>query len=145
MSAHDWPEFESFDTPMRRTAETDKENDWVAVNRSQYNYAKVRIDACAGLPDEAISGVMKGTAHNYAAFKRIEVQRDALQQRCEELLTDNAKMKQLLLHFLYHHQGASSVIGQPIRILFGMNDHEHMTDDQIAIAKQVQPCNTPTK
>jgi hypothetical protein len=84
MSAHDWPEFESFDTPMRRTAETDKENDWVAVNRSQYNYAKVRIEVCAGFENESLQLIAEsgGFAQMQVEYidnvSKLRQQRDAL-------------------------------------------------------------------
>lgn len=40
-----------------------------------------------------------------------------------------------LLWVLWHHQGGSSPVGQPIRFVLGMAQHEHMTDAQIAAAK----------
>jgi hypothetical protein len=36
---------------------------------------------------------------------------------------------------LWHHQGASSGVGQPIRKLLGMGQHERLTDAQLAQAK----------
>lgn len=40
-----------------------------------------------------------------------------------------------LLWILYHHQGANSPIGQPIRKLLGIGQFDRLTDEQIASAK----------
>lgn len=40
-----------------------------------------------------------------------------------------------LLWTLYHHQGGSSPIGQPIRALLGIGEHDRLTPDQIQEAK----------
>lgn len=44
-------------------------------------------------------------------------------------------MESALLWTLWHHQGGSSHIGQPIRKLLGIGQHDRMTDEQIAKAK----------
>lgn len=41
----------------------------------------------------------------------------------------------LLLWTLYHHQGASSPIGQPIRSALEMGEHDDLTHDQVSAAK----------
>lgn len=43
--------------------------------------------------------------------------------------------KDLLLLSLYHHQGGSSPVGQPIRKLLGIGEYSHLTAEQIAAAK----------
>lgn len=40
-----------------------------------------------------------------------------------------------LLWLLWHHQGGSSEIGQPIRKLLGISAHSYLTDEQVALAK----------
>ncbi len=45
------------------------------------------------------------------------------------------QMEAALLWTLYHHQGGSSHIGQPIRKLLGIGQHDRMTDEQLAQAK----------
>ena len=45
------------------------------------------------------------------------------------------QMEDALLWTLYHHQGGSSHIGQPIRKLLGIGQHDRLTDEQIAEAK----------
>lgn len=40
-----------------------------------------------------------------------------------------------LLWVLYHHQGGSSNIGQPIRKLLGIGQHDRLTDEQVVVAK----------
>jgi len=46
------------------------------------------------------------------------------------------QMEDALLWTLWHHQGGSSHIGQPIRKLLGIGQHDRMTDEQIAQAKK---------
>ncbi len=46
-----------------------------------------------------------------------------------------AKQRGLLLWALYHHQGGSSAIGQPIRQLFGMFEDDPLTAQQIMEGK----------
>jgi hypothetical protein len=41
-----------------------------------------------------------------------------------------------LLWALYHHQGGISPVGQPIRAALGIGQHDRLTDEQIAKAKQ---------
>lgn len=45
------------------------------------------------------------------------------------------QMEAALLWTLYHHQGGSSHIGQPIRKLLGIGQHDRLTDEQLAQAK----------
>lgn len=45
------------------------------------------------------------------------------------------QMEAALLWSLYHHQGGSSHIGQPIRKLLGIGQHDRLTDEQLAQAK----------
>lgn len=40
-----------------------------------------------------------------------------------------------LLWVLWHHQGASSNVGQPIRFVLGMGKYDRLTESQIAQAK----------
>ncbi len=42
----------------------------------------------------------------------------------------------LLLWALYHHQGGSSPVGQPIRAALGIGQHDVLTKRQIAWAKR---------
>jgi hypothetical protein len=43
-----------------------------------------------------------------------------------------------LCYVLWHHQGASSPIGQQIRPLLGLGQHDRLTDEQLQAAKRVQ-------
>ena len=45
-------------------------------------------------------------------------------------------LRGLLLWALYHHQGASSAVGQPLRQALGIGQYDRMTDEQIATAKE---------
>lgn len=44
----------------------------------------------------------------------------------------------LLLNVLWHHQGGSSVVGQPIRRMFGIGQYERLTDEQVSEAKRIE-------
>ena len=48
--------------------------------------------------------------------------------------TDSARAA--LLWVLWHHQGGSSPVGQPLRFALGMDAHERLTESQIAEAKR---------
>ena len=48
--------------------------------------------------------------------------------------TDSARSA--LLWVLWHHQGGSSKVGQPIRFALGIGQHEHLSDYQIREAKR---------
>lgn len=48
--------------------------------------------------------------------------------------TDTARAA--LLWVLWHHQGSSSKVGQPIRYALGMGQHEHLNDHQLSEAKR---------
>jgi hypothetical protein len=49
---------------------------------------------------------------------------------------ERQQMEDALLWVLYHHQGGSSHIGQPIRRLLGIGQHDRMTDEQVTAAKK---------
>lgn len=48
---------------------------------------------------------------------------------------ERQKAEAALLWALYHHQGGSSDIGQPIRKLLGIGQYDRLTDEQIAAVK----------
>ena len=43
----------------------------------------------------------------------------------------------MLLNVLWHHQGGSSPVGQPLRKLLGIGQHDHLTGEQCAEAKWI--------
>jgi hypothetical protein len=45
------------------------------------------------------------------------------------------QMRGLLLWALYHHQGGSSTIGQPIRKALGLGSHDRLTHEEIKEAQ----------
>mgnify|MGYP005608882687 FL=1 len=55
---------------------------------------------------------------------------------CIEHHPKRQQMESALLWTLWHHQGGSSHIGQPIRKLLGIGQHDRMTDEQLAQAKE---------
>lgn len=54
-----------------------------------------------------------------------------------------AKLEGLLLLALYHHQGGSSPVGQPIRKALGIGPFDHMTDEQIERAITARRADFP--
>jgi hypothetical protein len=54
----------------------------------------------------------------------------------QRLMHESATMRGLLLWTLYHHQGGSSSVGQPIRKALGIGEHAHLTADQVVEAKK---------
>lgn len=52
-----------------------------------------------------------------------------------EMMTD--EMRSVLLYVLWHHQGGHSQVGQPIRLMLGLGQHERMSDEQVAAAKKI--------
>ena len=76
MSAHDWPEFDE--------ANISHDNygiPYACVNRDEYNYAKVRIDACGDLDELQLQVIAEKNI-----LQKLATERDALQQRCDELV-----------------------------------------------------------
>jgi len=45
--------------------------------------------------------------------------------------------KAMLCNVLWHHQGGSSPVGQPIREILGLGQHDGMTDEQLSEAKWI--------
>lgn len=54
------------------------------------------------------------------------------------VLTELERARGLLLLALYHHQGGSSTVGQPIRRFLGIGQHAHLTPEQVAQAKDAE-------
>ena len=54
-----------------------------------------------------------------------------LHPRFAQLQDRTTKLESLLLWSLYHHQGGSSKVGQPIRRLLGIEQHAELTPEQI--------------
>ena len=49
----------------------------------------------------------------------------------------NQDVHDALCFALWHHQGGSSTIGQPIRKMLDLGPHDHMDEDEIKGAKRV--------
>ena len=54
-----------------------------------------------------------------------------LHPRFAQLQDRTTKLESLLLWALYHHQGGSSKVGQPIRRMLGIEQHAHLAPEQI--------------
>lgn len=55
--------------------------------------------------------------------------------RIQDLSEQVDRMRAGLLAALWHHQGGSSPIGQPIRRLLGLGQHDHLNAEQVRAAK----------
>jgi hypothetical protein len=53
----------------------------------------------------------------------------------EHLKKENQQLRGLLLWALYHSQGGSSPVGQPIRRALGIGTHARLTEEEVVIAK----------
>lgn len=78
------------------------------------------VNACAGIPTEVLENIGAGMGPNWLQTKQ---ERDALK-------IENDEMRRLLMRALYHHQGGSSPIGQPIRRFFGIGQFDELTAEQ---------------
>ena len=72
----------------------------------------------------------------HAAWKNTarEVDEELRALRGTAPFTDTARSA--LLWVLWHHQGGSSPVGQPLRFALGMDAHQRLTDAQVQEAKQ---------
>ena len=68
------------------------------------------------------------------AWRRAADERERLRAEVEALRADAEHKRGLLLWALYHAQGGSSPVGQPIRRHLGIGQHDHMTPEQIGDA-----------
>lgn len=49
----------------------------------------------------------------------------------------------MLLNVLWHHQGGSSQVGQPIRAMLGIGEHARMADWQVRVAQEIEAMVRP--
>jgi hypothetical protein len=59
-----------------------------------------------------------------------------------ENMDRQTKERDALLWILWHHQGGSSTIGQPIRAALGMGPFDDMTPEQLVRAKEFERAKT---
>lgn len=48
------------------------------------------------------------------------------------------EIRAMLLNVLWHHQGGSSLIGQPIRAMLGIGEHAHLNAEEVAEARRIE-------
>ena len=53
----------------------------------------------------------------------------------QRLMRETETLRGLLLWSLYHSQGGSSPVGQPIRRVLGIGTHARLTEEEVTIAK----------
>lgn len=58
-----------------------------------------------------------------------------LLNQAKEKNAEVERLRSLLLLALYHHQGGSSPVGQPIRAALGIGQFDKLTPEQIAVAR----------
>lgn len=118
--------------PSKLSSDQDSEGiEWIDTDdREQY---KLLIDGLKRLLNQgSIFRVIWGMAVVCdPANKCINPDADTIEHHPER-----QQMEGALLWTLYHHQGSSSHIGQPIRKLLGIGQHDRMTDEQIADANK---------
>lgn len=79
--------------------------------------------------NEALASNLRGKhATTGATYAHLIAERDSLRD-------ENARLSALLLWALYHHQGGSSEVGQPIRRALGIGQYDPLTPSQIEMAK----------
>jgi hypothetical protein len=49
------------------------------------------------------------------------------------------EVRAALLFALWHHQGASSPVGQPIRAMLGIGEFDHLDQEQLTTARGLMP------
>lgn len=76
-------------------------------------------------------------------IERLREYKDILYPEAHEAADEIERMQGLLLWALYHHQGGSSQIGQPIRRALGIGQHDALTKDQITRAKAAAGMSPP--
>lgn len=102
------------------------------VSSQDFDDLSDALDALEELPDDQPGWTMHGPAKAEWALRALlaaEAKRGEVPD-----ITDTARAA--LLWVLWHHQGGSSPVGQPIRFALGMGQHEHLSDSQVADAKQ---------
>jgi hypothetical protein len=76
---------------------------------------------------------MKTAKDREEAFRR-DLAELLAKHKAELNITDTARAA--LLWVLWHHQGGSSPIGQPIRFALGMGAHEPLSEEQVQEARR---------
>ena len=94
----------------------------------------------AGMDVSEIAKQYGGGGHRNAAGFRVPFDHPLAyppsQPERDTLRAELAERDALLLWTLYNHQGGKSDIGQPIRRLLGIGQHDHLTAEQIKLAVQ---------
>lgn len=49
------------------------------------------------------------------------------------------EVRAALLFALWHHQGSGSPVGQPIRAMLGIGEHDHLDQEQLTAARGLMP------
>lgn len=108
-----------------------EETEWIDTS-DQEQYAKL-IDGLKRLLNQgSISRVIWGMAVVCdPANKYIDPEADTIEHHPER-----QKMEDAMLWSLYHHQGSSSVVGQPIRKLLIIGQHDRLTAEQLRAAEE---------
>ncbi|WP_321289290.1 hypothetical protein [Alcaligenes phenolicus] len=105
-------------------------------------YPKLRQDLAAAIADAKRQGGVNERAEQIAALLAERDTLAAAPVSAEPVAMPfgpiSEDVRAALLFALWHHQGGSSGVGQPIRFMLGMGQHERMTPDQCDIARRVQ-------
>lgn len=98
--------------------------------------ALAAIDEALGLPADGCNS----THQTLDAIRELQAERDALRDGALAAEADGAPFtdtaRAALLWVLWHHQGGSSPVGQPLRFALGMGAHDRLTDVEVACARR---------
>ncbi|WP_414490759.1 hypothetical protein [Stenotrophomonas maltophilia] len=85
---------------------------------------------------------VESLVHRSQGYAAPPVQQPAQAVEMSPEFTDTARAA--IAWVLWHHQGGSSPVGQPLRFALGMGQHDRMTDHQLAEAKRFAACANAT-
>lgn len=96
-------------------------------------------------PDDVASGISfedESDAHQAAGMlsSAFELGRAALasQPQAVEPSAMSRHSRAMLLNVIWHHQGGSSTVGQPLRAMLGIGQHDRLDDEQVSEAKRIE-------
>jgi hypothetical protein len=67
----------------------------------------------------------------------VPTQQPAHASEAGEAVALSRHSRAMLLNVLWHHQGGSSTVGQPLRAMLGIGQHDYLTDEQVSEAKWI--------
>ena len=122
--------------------------DLAIMHHSDDGYVELRSKV-RQLAKEALAQPEKGlfidliAQHEGLAEEMAQDEQSSSQEPVAQQQPTSPDVRDALLFCLWHHQGGSSKIGQPIRHALGIGKYERMNDEQLEAAKRVQTALIP--